>query len=146
MIIVQQADRALHHKALVAMAKTSTYISSFGSPMFSGDAAYDKGWVRMAVNAETDEILGFTCVRHKTRSPETMLYFIIVDPDKEGRGIGQRLMADLEEQTPHRRIALKVMKDNERAIEFYRKLGYVVESEDEYKGEGLLMAKELPEC
>ena len=144
-IVVRTADKAEHHKELVRLAKKSKYISAFGSQMFSGDAAYDKGWIRVAQTPQMD-VVGFTCVRHKTRSPETMLYFIMVDPDSEGLGVGRALMKDLEEQTPHPRIALKVMKDNERAVEFYRKLGYAVESEDEYKGEGLLMAKELPEC
>lgn len=119
--------------------------------MFSGEDAYKKGWIRIAQWAMGEsggakyhlgDIAGFYCVRHKKRSPETMLYFLMVDPRFEGQGIGRILMGSLEEHTPHNRIALKVEKENEGAIAFYKKLGYVVESDEAYGGKGLLMAKE----
>lgn len=121
------------------MSKKDKNISSFSSMMFSSQSAYDKGWIRIAL--ADGEVVGFTCVRHKSRAPETMLYFVMVDPDRTGRGVGKRLMADLEEQTPHPTIALKVMKSNERAIRMYEKLGYRVTSDDEYSGRGLMMKK-----
>jgi len=142
-VYVTQANRDRDHEALVKLAKRSRYISAFGNIMFSSPAAYEKGWIRKAVVAETDEIVGFTCVRHKTRQPETVLYFIMVKPEAQGRGVGRELMADLEEQTPHERIALKVEKDNSGAIAFYERLGYVVESTNEYGGRGVLMAKRI---
>lgn len=134
------ADREALHKELVALAKKSKYISSFSSIMFSSEDAYRKGWIRAAVD-KNGKVQGFTCVRHKIRTPETMLYFITTDPQLEGKGIGQKLMLDLEKQSPHTRISLKVMLDNKRAIAFYEKLGYQVGG-PAYNGTGVLMFKD----
>ncbi len=121
---IRQAVKAQDHDTLVKIARKSCYISAFGSIMFSSDQAYEKGWIRLAEDADGN-ILGFTCVRHKSRTPETMLYFIMIDPEVESQGVGQALMRDLETQTPHRPYALKVELRNERAIAFYERLGYV---------------------
>ncbi len=133
------------HPALVKLCKTSKYTKDFSNQqMFSSEDAYQKGWIRLIYAEDTKEPpLGFTCVRHKSRSPETMLYFIVVEPDVQGLGIGRLLMQDLEKQTPHPRIALKVEKDNKEAIVVYSRLGYCVESLNEYNGKGQLMAKAI---
>lgn len=138
---VEAANRDRDHNELVKLAKSSKYISAFSSIMFSSEDAYRKGWIRVARD-ECGELLGFTCVRHKVRTPETMLYFVMVDPAFEGSGVGQMLMADLERESPHERIALKVMNDNVRAIALYKKLGYI-EAGPAYDGEGTVMVKEL---
>lgn len=140
-LVLRRAEYEKDHKALCSLAKKSPYISSFSSHMFSSEEAYNKGWIRLVENAE-GEILGFTCVRHKKRSPETMLYFLMVDPDLRRSGLGRLLMTDLEEQTPHPVIALKVMNDNTTAIAFYRELMYQ-EVGPCYNGKGVQMAKQL---
>ncbi len=127
------------HKAILAIAKRWKVLSAFGHQMFSGPAAYDKGWVRVFEDGGT--IVGFTCVRHKVRDPETSLYFIGVDPDCQRTGIGFLLLRDLKEQSPHRRIVLSVTKDNESAIPFYEKHGFVRLGES-LKGKGWKMALE----
>lgn len=139
-ITIRPAVRDRDHKRLCELAKQSRYISAFSAPMFSGDAPYEKGWIQVA--EEDGVVVGFTCVRHKARSPTTMLYYIMVSKDAEGTGVGYALMRDLEEQTPHPAIELKVEKDNERAIKFYLRLGYVV-VDDAYNGRGFLLRKEL---
>ena len=131
------------HKELVKLAKKSKYTSDFSNRMFSGELHYSKGWIRKAVNRDTGEIVGLTSFRNKSKQPETMLYFIIIHPDAQGWGVGKKLMADLEEQSPHPRVALKVEKENAKAVAFYERLGYVVEGRNEYNGKGLLMAKAL---
>lgn len=140
---IEQADRSLDHDIINKIGKQTSYCKDFGSIMFSPPGAYIKGWIRVARVAVSGAIVGFTCVRHKVRAPETMLYFIAVVKDCHGEGIGRDLMADLEKQTPHNRIALKVEKANKHAIAFYKRLGYIVESTTEYGGEGILMAKQL---
>lgn len=139
-LIIQPANREEHHRRICAMARTSPYTRDFGSIMFSSEAAYEKGWIRIGVVGRG--IVAFTCVRHKTRSPETKLYFITVQPEYRGLGIGQQMMGDLEEQTPHRRIVLDVAKTNEDARRFYERLGYVVVSENGIRGTAWTLAKE----
>lgn len=139
-MIFRPAVETKDHKALCTMARKSVYISSYSSFMFSSSEAYAKGWIRIA--EEDGKILGFTCVRHKVRSPETILYFIMVDPDAEQRkGIGTALLEDLYQHCPHKRLVLKVMKKNVQALNFYEKLGYKVECEA-YNGEGLQLSRE----
>ena len=109
--------------------------------MFSSEAAYEKGWIRTAWLGHN--IVGFTCVRHKVLAPETILYFIAVDPLCRNEGVGQVLMKDLEQQTPHQRITLNVMHTNRDALRFYERLGYRVVAEDAVKGTAWRMVKEL---
>jgi len=112
------------HKKILELAKLSPYTRDFGHIMFSGDKAYENGWVRVLVKKGVGPV-GFTCVRHKVRQPETSLYFIGIHPDHQRGGIGELFLKDLKEQSPHKRITLNVMKDNEGAVSFYRKHGFV---------------------
>lgn len=140
MIRIRPSEKQWDHKRLCQLAKRSKYISSFSSLMFSGDGAYEKGWIRQATDEE-GELYGFTCFRVKSRSPETMLYFIMVAPEHEGKGIGRMLLEDLEAHSPHPTIVLKVMKDNERALAFYTRMGYTVSKDDVYDGKGVELRK-----
>ncbi len=98
---------------------------------------YEKGWIRVAEYTQADGfrgrygIVGFTCVRHKVRSPETVLYFIGADSSLRSAGIGSLLLKDLIQQTPHKIIALNVMKENMSAVRFYMERGF------QSAGEGL---------
>lgn len=139
-VIVVPALREDHDR-LCQLARTSKFTRDFGAIMFSSEAAYQKGWIREARVGVG--IVGFTCVRHKVRAPETVLYFIAVDPNLRGQGIGEILMQDLERQTPHRRIALNVAHENEGARRFYERLGYRVTADDAIKGTAWRMEKEL---
>lgn len=134
--------RVDEHAELVRLARTSPYTRDFSNRMmFSSDAAYERGWIRVADDDEA--IVGFTCVRHKVRSPVTVLYFIVVNPEKRGGGIGTALMEDLEFQAEahgHRWISLNVAKDNEAAIYMYEKFGYEKRGES-LKGTGWRMEK-----
>jgi len=130
---VVQASRR-DHDALVKLARSSRYTRDFSNHMFSGESAYEKGWIRKLVGG--GKLLGFTCVRHKVRQPETTLYFIAIDPDHKRKGLGTLLLQDLMNQTPHGRIVLNVMKDNEEARSFYRKHRFTEEGEA-LKGEGV---------
>jgi len=126
------------HKAIMAVAKQSPYTRDFSNHMFSGEAAYEKGWIRVAVVG--GRIVGFTCVRHKVRAPETSLYFIGVDSEFHGRNVGTALLHDLMQQCPWPRIVLNVMKENEQALRFYDRHGFKVEGES-LKGKGVALSK-----
>lgn len=108
--------------------------------MFSGEHAYRKGWIRVALDP-TDTIVGLTCVRHKVKAPETTLYYIVVRPGIRTRGIGTELIVDLMRQCPHPRIVLSCLKKNTPALKFYEKLGFNRVGEA-LKGEGYQLVKE----
>jgi len=141
---IRKADRELDHDDIVKIALMDKNISSFSSMMFSNEDAYKKGWITIAID-KGGTIVGFTCVRHKVRSPETMLYFLMTHPDYRGLGVGDKLMQEMEQNSPHNTIALKVMKDNRNAISFYGKRGYLITSDSEYGGKGFKMEKKLRE-
>lgn len=132
----------LDHKAILEVAKRSSYTKDFGSHMFSGPTMYAKGWIRVAIDAVDGSIVGFTCVRHKTQSPETKLYFIGVDPRHHRAGVGTALLEDLKKHSPHKRIVLGVMKGNHEAISFYRRHLFTVADDTALNGEGLTMVLE----
>lgn len=124
--LIRQATQD-EHKEILAVAKTSKYTRDFGSHMFSSEGAYEKGWITVAVHHE--KIVGLACVRHKVRAPETMLYFVTVLPDMRSQRIGERLLQYVMDEGPHSRMALNVMKENEAAVRFYRRLGFTIVGE-----------------
>lgn len=114
----------LAHKQIASKSK---HIRDFSNHIFSGETQREKGWIRVA--EKEGVLVGFTCVRHKVRTPVTELYFIGVAPGWEGHGIGQALIQDLIDTSPHHAIELNVAKDNHRAISFYRQLGFLIVGE-----------------
>lgn len=128
------------HKELVRLANSSIYTKDFSNQlMFSGPDAYRKGWITIALDGS--KIVGMSCVRHKVRVPETMLYFVVIEPDYRSRGIGEELLGHVMQHGPHSKMALNVMKENERAIKFYKRLGFRVAGET-MKGQALKMERE----
>ena len=127
-----QAD----HEVLLAIAKSHKATRDFGHIMFSGEQAYQKGWIRLATLRDDTSVVGFTCVRHKVREPKTSLYYIVVAPSARRSGIGTELLADLKTSSPHRCIELSCMKDNQHALAFYAKHGFQTTG-DALKGKGV---------
>lgn len=119
-----QADYNTHHNDIVRIARQSKYTRDFSNHIFSGEAMYQKNWVRIA-QEEDGTIVGFYCVRHKTRSPVTELYFILVDANARTKGIGRALIEDMKKNSPHKSIQLNCAKDNDAGVSFYECLGAV---------------------
>lgn len=123
------------HDEIAKVAKTSQYTRDFTNRvMFSSDAAYEKGWIR--VMKHDGKIVGFYCVRHKTRGDRaTKLYFITVIPEYRDKGVGEMLMEDLKREASRHNgiIELDVAKDN-RAKSFYDRHGFTVEHGDALGG------------
>lgn len=115
------------HKKILQIAKQSKYTKDFGSMMFSSPEAYAKGWIRVALRGL--DIVGFTCVRHKVRAPETVLYFITVDESARSQGVGWQLIEEAMASGPHKVMTLNVSKTNTRALEFYLRHGFKVVGE-----------------
>ena len=140
---IRPAERHLDHDRLCKLARTSEFTRDFSSIMFSSDGAYGRGWIRVCEGDDTN-LLGFTCVRHKVMQPKTVLYFITVEPAVRSHKIGERLMLDLEQQTPHGLIHLNVSHRNERAKAFYLRLGYRVVRDDAISGTAWELEKAVP--
>ena len=137
--MIRRAKKS-EHKKILKLTRQHKSLSAFGHSMFSGPAAYKKGWIRVleSDSSKKKSLLGFTCVRHKVRQPETSLYFIGVSEGARRQGAGRALIEDIKAQSPHRRIALNVTKDNGAAIAFYEKLGFRCEAES-LEGKGWKM-------
>lgn len=136
---IRRAIKNEDHKAILKVAKTSKYTKDFGSIMFSPDAAYEKGWIKVA--DMQGEIIAFTCVRHKVRELVTMLYFICVHPDHRDGFIGERMLESVMRESPHEVMALNVMKEN-RAVNFYDRMGFKIVGEA-IKGQAHRMEKKF---
>ena len=131
-IEIRQANREVDHKRIVKLTSMSKFTSAFSSIMFSPEAAYEKGWIRVAIYG--GDIVAVTCVRHKVREPKTVLYFLIVHPHIRGHKVGARMLKDLEEQTPHNCLKFNVSKENPDARKFYARHGYKVMHADAMRG------------
>lgn len=119
------------HKAIMEVAKQSPYTRDFSNHIFSGEAMYEKNWIKIAEykGHRGSGIVGFYCVRHKVREPATTLYFLGVESGMRSEGIGAQLIHELKQDSPHRCIQLNVMKENDRAQNFYNRHGFLVVDE-----------------
>jgi ribosomal protein S18 acetylase RimI-like enzyme len=135
MITVRPATKA-DHATLCKIAKQSKYTSSFSSMMFSGDVAYEKGWITVA--EDNGVPVGLLCIRHKVREPKTIIYFMVTDHGAQCCGAGAAMLDYLKANTPHPIIELSVMKDNAKGLRFWTNNGFVTVGEA-YEGKGLQM-------
>ena len=148
MMTIQAVNESWHDQ-LVALAKSSPYTKDFSNRlMFSSDDAYRKGWICgtfLTEPAGTRQLkpIAMSCVRHKTRVPETMLYFVVVHPKYRQEGHAMRLLRWVMLRSPHDKMALNVMKDNKPALAFYAKNGFQVDGEA-MQGEALRMSRIFP--
>ena len=110
------------HEEILKIARTSPYTKDFSNRlMFSSDAAYKKGWIKVATHKR--KIIGFTCIRHKVREPVTVLYFIAINLKFRSKNVGELLIEEVMWEGPHTRMELNVAKDN-RAVSFYIRNGF----------------------
>ena len=132
-IRVCKADRA-DHKLICKIARLSKYTKDFSNMIFSGEDCYNSGRIRVAYRGK--QLVGFTCFRHRKRNPATVLYFIGVSTEIQGKGVGDALMEDLWEESIGI-IEFKVMKDN-LAVVFYGRRGFKKVGEA-YEGKAWIM-------
>ncbi len=101
-------------------------------------------------------IVGFIAGDPRRHEGHTIIVTIAVDPDYQRRGIGERLMREVETRSLHRvpRLQLMVRKSNLPALHLYRKLNYTIvetwpryyeDGEDAYVMEKTLTPDPLPD-
>ena len=86
-----------------------------------------------------DRIVGFIAGDPRRHEGHTIIVTIAVDPDYQRRGIGERLMREVEARSLHSvpRLQLMVRKSNLPALYLYRKLNYtIVETWPRYYEDG----------
>jgi ribosomal protein S18 acetylase RimI-like enzyme len=93
-----------------------------------------------------DRIVGFIAGDPHPREGHTIIVTVGVDPDWQGRGIGEQLLRAVEARSTLARLRLMVRVSNLPALGLYCKLGYaIVDTWRGYYGDGedaYLMEKE----
>lgn len=127
--------------------------AAFRSDRFSEDSIdylLTRSRATTLVIEEDGVVVGSACVLWRRLYESARLYNIAVDPSCQGRGYGAMLMDECEREAARRGCAvmtLEVRKDNEGAIKFYERRGYLFKRilPDYYEdgSAGLKMAKEL---
>ena len=86
---------------------------------------------------QNDRIVGFIAGDPRRQEGHTIIITIAVDPDYQRRGIGERLMREVEARSALPRLQLMVRKSNLPALHLYRKLNYaIVETWPRYYEDG----------
>jgi ribosomal-protein-alanine N-acetyltransferase len=82
--------------------------------------AYKRSTVYLYADQSHDRLVGFAAVRR-----DGYILFLAVDPDYQGQGFGQRLVASVAEQ--YQSVTCHARTTNEGALAFYQNLGFEVE-------------------
>jgi [ribosomal protein S18]-alanine N-acetyltransferase len=99
------------------------------------------------------KIVGFVAGDPRRQEGHTIIVTIAVDPDYQRRGIGERLLREVETRSALPRLQLMVRKGNLPALHLYRKLNYTIvetwpryyeDGEDAYVMEKTLTPNPLP--
>lgn len=129
-ILYRPAIKAQDHAAICRIGKQTKWTKDISNEMmFTSDAAYERGWIRVA--GEGDNLLAFSCIREKVRAPEVVLYFLGVSEESRGRGIGWRMIQEFMGDTKHRALVLNCALDNDHARNFYLGKGFIIEATNE---------------
>jgi ribosomal-protein-alanine N-acetyltransferase len=84
-----------------------------------------------------DELVGFVAGDPRRHEGHTIIVTIAVHPDYQRRGIGERLLREVEARSTLPRLQLMVRKSNLPALHLYRKLDYtLVETWSHYYEDG----------
>jgi len=71
-------------------------------------------------------VVGFIAGDPRRHEGHTIIVTIAVDPDYQRRGIGERLMREMEARSSLARLQLMVRISNLPALHLYRKLNYLI--------------------
>lgn len=82
---------------------------------------------RVIVATEDDQLVGYSLVLMQANTRLARIYSIAVNPELQGRGLGEQLIGESERQAAAAGriiMRLEVRTDNAGAIALYRRLGY----------------------
>ena len=127
-------------------------IDQFGWYEFFGLCVWPGVIALKAINGS--RIVGFIAGDPRRHEGHTIISTIGVDPDCQRRGIGERLLREVEARSVLPRLQLMVRKSNMPALHLYRKLNYAIvetwpryyeDGEDAYVMEKTLTPNPLPD-
>lgn len=93
---------------------------------------YQNGIILKAVN-ENNVIIG--SVRGHSENGTAYIGKLMVNPKKQGQGIGSKLLLEIEKQYPNQRYELFTSSRSEKNIALYERLGYKIFSEKQITDE-----------
>lgn len=111
--------------AVVALWEACGLTRPWNDPVADFDFALSGPASAVLVLREDARVVGSAMVGHDGHRGG--LYYLAVDPARQGRGLGRRLMAEVEGWLRARgvpKLNLLVRKDNATVIGFYEALGY----------------------
>ncbi len=93
---------------------------------------YQNGIILKAVD-ENNVIIG--SVRGYCENGTVYIGKLMVHPDKQGQGLGTKLLLEMEKQYPNKRYELFTSSRSEKNIALYQRLGYKIFSEKQITDE-----------
>ncbi len=93
---------------------------------------YQNGIILKAVD-ENNVIIG--SVRGYCENGTVYIGKLMVHPDKQGQGLGTKLLLEMEKQYPNQRYELFTSSRSEKNIALYQRLGYKIFNEEQITDE-----------
>lgn len=93
---------------------------------------YQNGIILKAVD-ENNVIIG--SVRGYCENGTVYIGKLMVHPDKQGQGLGTKLLLEMEKQYPNKRYELFTSSRSEKNIALYQRLGYKIFNEEQITDE-----------
>lgn len=121
---ITEAARDWDHDEIMVIARQSPYTKDFSNRIYSSEEMYNKDWIGVAYEHDSEYIAGFVCVRHLVRRPYTSLYFLGVDKNHKRQGVGTALLKWVIDETPHKEIRILVANKNREALRFWKAKGF----------------------
>lgn len=142
-VVKVRCAKPSEHEAILKVARTSKYLGGFGNSIYSGPDRYAVGAIGIAKIGR--KVVGFVCLRHAVRKPQTTVYDIGTLPEYKKKGVGKAIIDWVMEQSPWNRIVLNVDVRNKEAIDFYKKIDFKTISKGTWKNNDKYITMELTE-
>jgi ribosomal protein S18 acetylase RimI-like enzyme len=123
----------------------ASWLSAYEGLLPAGDIAGAPAMIEKAIRDRFSEfrvaVRGGELLGYYSLGDDTYLWHLYVDPKYFRQGVGRALLKAAEEEIAGRgfdSVTLDVAMGNQRAIQFYEALGFVVTGEDEEEAEVLM--------
>jgi ribosomal protein S18 acetylase RimI-like enzyme len=120
----EEVDRA----GVIALWRACDLVRPWNDPSRDIDRKVDVGDSMFLIVRGNDSTLGTVMAGYEGH--RGWINYLAVDPSRRGGGIGAALMNEAERRLSRlgcAKVNLQVRVDNERAAEFYRRLGYSID-------------------
>lgn len=114
------------HKSLIRLSRQTPYTKSFCDVRYPQEY-YDRGEVGklVAVSDQSARPVGFVLTRRCKTRPYTSIYYLLVDEQLRGLGLGGKLLKWVQATSPWPELRLGVDEHNEAGRRFWEREGFV---------------------